>query len=196
MKPLRREITLVFGQTGTGKSQFTKRIIKGSRRCIVIDPQDEYEAVHHADNEDELREYLEKNPKMFRVAYSDLRGFDYICDLVSLVPDTLLVVEESQRIVPPAKKLPESFEDLIYRGRHSGTSIHLVAQRPTTVDIAVRSQFNRLVTFRQSEARDINWITDVTGYNLDEEIRGLAVMEYVEIGPAGWEKKKLSGFVK
>lgn len=196
LKPLSREITLVFGQTGTGKSQYTKRIIKQSKRVLVIDPQDEYVGIHHCETEGELKEYVEKNSKVFRVGVSDLRLFDYCSDLISLCPDSLLIVEESQRIIPPRAVLPESFEDLIYRGRHSGTSIHLIAQRPTTVDIAVRSQFHKLITFRQTESRDIDWILDVSGYELEEEIKHLEVMEFIEINREGYEKKKLEGFVK
>jgi DNA helicase HerA-like ATPase len=194
--PFKREITLVFGQTGTGKSQYTKRIIKQTKRVMVIDPQDEYEKIQHLDTEGEIKAYLEKNPKVFRVGVSDLRLFDACSDIISLCPESLFVIEESQRIIPPRAVLPESFEDLIYRGRHSGTSIHLVAQRPTTVDIAVRSQFHKLITFRQTESRDIDWILDVSGYELEEEIKHLEVMEYLEINREGYEKKRLEGFVR
>lgn len=195
-KPLKREIVLVFGQTGQGKSQFTKRFIAKTKRVLVIDPQDEYEQVLHLDTEDAIKAHIGKNPRVFRVGVSDLRLFDVCSDLISLCPESLFVVEESQRIIPPMVKLPESFADLIFRGRHSGTSILLVSQRPTTVDIAVRSQFHRLITFRQTEKRDLNWITDVSGYELDDEIRGLDVLEYIEINKDGYEHKKLEGYVK
>lgn len=195
MKPLTRSITCVFGQTGTGKSQYTKHEIKKHKRVVIIDPQNEYAGIQQFDNLDDLFNHIEKN-KIFRCAYSDLRDFDLVCEAVTYVPDTLLVVEESQRIIPPLTRLPEAFENIIYRGRHSGTSVHLVAQRPTTVDIAVRSQFNRLITFRQSEKRDISWITDVSGYELEDEIRNLQVLEYIEIDNEGYRKDKLKGFLK
>ncbi|WP_287101602.1 DUF87 domain-containing protein [Hydrotalea sp. AMD] len=196
-KPFERDIYQIFGQTGTGKSQFTKRKIKEAKRVLVIDPQDEYCGIQHFDSIDEIKEHIEKNPKVFRIGVSDLRLFDECCDLIACCPSSLLVVEESQRVIPPTGRPPESFEDLIYRGRHSGTSILLVAQRPTTVNIAVRSQWNYLISFRQTERRDIGWIEDVTGYEIEEEIRNLEVMEYIEINRDGYEKKKLAGgFVK
>lgn len=195
-KPLDRSITLVFGQTGTGKSQYTKRIIKQHKRIIVIDPQIEYEALPMCDDLRSLADHINRNPRMFRVRYSDLRDFDAICDMASQVDNTLLIVEESQRIIPPNSKLTPAFENLVYRGRHSGTSIHLVAQRPTTVNIAVRSQYYEIISFRQTEKRDIGWITDVTGFEVENDLRNLKTLEYIRFNRDGMFKEKLSGFVK
>lgn len=195
-KPLDRSITLVFGQTGTGKSQYTKRLIKKSKRVIVIDPQVEYDALPMCDDLTALAAHINGNPRLFRVRYSDLRDFDAVCDIASQVPETLLIVEESQRIIPPNSKLPPAFENLVYRGRHSGTSIHLIAQRPTTVNIAVRSQYHEIISFRQTEKRDIGWITDVTGFEVEDDLKNLAVLEYVRFNRDGMKKEKLQGFVK
>jgi len=197
-KPFNREITLVVGQTGQGKTQYAKRYIREHKRVIISDPMAEYEGASGVilfDDLTELIEYVEKH-NVFRVAYSDLRDFDTLALLAKSIPQSLFVVEESQRIIPPLAKIPINFEDLIYRGRHTGTSILLVAQRPSTVNIAVRSQYHRLITFRQSESRDLNWISEMSGENLADQIRALDVLNYYEINQHGNEKKCLTGIIK
>jgi len=196
-KPFSREITLVVGQTGMGKTQWAKRYIREHKRVIISDPMSEYEGagVMMFDDLSALIAHVEKF-NTFRVAYSDLRDFDTLALIAKSIPETLFVVEESQRIIPPLSKIPTHFEDLIYRGRHSGTSILLVAQRPSTVNIAVRSQYHRLITFRQSENRDLAWISEIAGENLSDDIRALEVFEFYEVNPKGVEKNRLTKIIK
>lgn len=189
---LEREIIICVGQTGMGKTVWSKNYIRTQKRVVIIDPQGEYN-YQEFDKADDLISYIYKR-KIFRVKCCDLREFTNLCFGVTLVPNTLLVIEESQRILAPKLKIPQDFEDIIYRGRHTETSLLLIAQRATTIDIAVRSQFSQLVVFRQSEKGDLNWLSDVTGHDLNDEVLNLKVLEYLHITSTGIQRKILSKF--
>jgi len=192
MPKLEREIYVVIGQTGMGKTQWTKGFLRTQKRVIVLDPQGEYNFLEF-DNAHSLIDYVYKR-KIFRVECSDLREFPTLCFGSTLVLKSLLVIEESQRVLAPKQKLPLEFEDIVYRGRHSETSLLLVAQRATTIDIAVRSQFSQLIVFRQTEKHDLDWISDVTGEDLNEGVHGLKPLEYLHITNMGYYLKKITKF--
>lgn len=48
-------------------------------------------------------------------------------------------------------------------GGGSGVGLYMVAQRPGSVPINIRSQAERVITFRQREPRDIAWLTEWSG---------------------------------
>ncbi len=189
---LEREIIICIGQTGTGKTQWTKGFLKTQKRIIVLDPQAEY-SLQEFYNAEEIYSYIH-NRKIFRVRCCDLRQFPSLCFAATIIPKTLLVIEESQRILAPKMKIPVEFEDIIYRGRHTETSLLLVAQRATTIDIAVRSQFSQLIVFRQSEKHDLDWLSDVTGRDLNDEIHSLNRLEFLHITNTEVTQKKLLKF--
>lgn len=189
---LDRDIIICVGQTGMGKTVWSKNYIRTQKRVVIVDPQGEYNYMEF-EKADDLISYIYQR-KIFRVKCSDIRQFSNLCFGVTLVPKILFVVEESQRILAPKLKIPMEFEDIIYRGRHSETSLLLIAQRATTIDIAVRSQFTQLIVFRQSEKNDLNWISSVTGHDLNDEVLKLKRLEYLHITNTGVERKILSKF--
>lgn len=186
-----RDVVLVFGQTGMGKTLWTRKYIRALKRVIILDPLSEYDGATTFEEFSDLVSHVESN-NVFRVGYPNMTDFDRLCDLARCIDQCTLVCEESQRIIPPRMLLSESFEDLIYRGRHTRTSLILVAQRASTVNIAVRSQWSRMVTFRQTEPRDLSWIEDATGLEIEKEISGLDKWEYYDITPKSCELKRVT----
>jgi hypothetical protein len=194
-KIYQRDITLVFGKTGMGKTQWARQYLKTIDRVLVLDPLEEYHECVFYDDLSDLIDHCNKY-KIFRCGYNNLTDFPLLCRITKTIPETTLVIEEAQRVLPPRKLLDENFTELIYRGRHYGSGLLMVAQRASTVDIAVRSQFTRLITFRQSESKDVDWICDCSGFDLADEILGLEPLEYFEISPSSYEKKKLEKILK
>ena len=186
-----REIVLVFGKTGHGKTLWTRQYIKGLKRVIILDPLYEYDSAKQFDNLSDLVSHIRKYP-IFRVSHGNVNNLPLLCDIATCIDGAALVIEEAQRVLPSRLTMPEEFEDIIYRGRHTGTSVILVAQRASTVNIAVRSQFNRMITFRQTEPKDVKWIEDASGYDIAQAITELDVFDYFEITPKGYEKKRLT----
>lgn len=182
-----RDVTLVFGQTRRGKTLWTLRYLRTVKRAIIFDPMDEYEGIRF-DSLEPMIEHIQRHG-IFRVRWPWVESFAFLPAIALAARRCTLVIEEAQRVIPPGPMLPTAFEDVIYRGGHAEVSYLLVAQRPTTVHIAARSQWDRIITVRQTEVADTRWLRNVTGYNLPfEELRKL---EYYEITPHGWDKKLL-----
>lgn len=191
----RREITLVFGKTGMGKTTFVRELLLSIPRAIILDPLGEFDGPEF-DDLTEMIDYLEANwSKGFTVRTSDVSSLNVLSSIAMQAGDLTLMVEEAQRAIPSLSKLPPMFEDVIYRGRHAGpmqdknVNVLLVAQRPTTIHIAPRSQWSRIVSFNQTEENDVNWMRTASGFDVDE-IRRLRVGEYLDIIPGEFSKKK------
>jgi hypothetical protein len=189
-------ITLVYGQTGMGKTVWTRQHLAKQKRVLCLDPMGEYEGTQFEDLETLLNFALKY--RTFYCCYPIVEDFGLLCQVAIAVGDCLLVAEESQRVVPARLTPPKAFEDVIYRGRpriladgtkKTGVSALLISQRPTTLHIAARSQWSRLVTFRQTEPADANWIRTTSGHALPLET--LEPLEYFDVSPGAWEKKVL-----
>jgi len=179
MKP---RIEMVIGKTGSGKTFWNNAHLWEFDRVIIYDPLEEYEGRLFFDM-DEMIDHIENN-LLYRVRYNDFEQFQNLCKLVYQLGDCVFCVEESQRIFT-SHVLPEEFKDLIYRGRHEEIGLIIVSQRASSINIAVRSQFTRCVTFRQTEPNDIQWLYELCG---DEEIYKVANLEdyhYIDITPKG-----------
>lgn len=189
-----REIILVYGKTGMGKSRWTKRYLKTKRRVMVLDPMLEHEGEAFDDMEELLNrvesyptfrvksEFVQDAPMLGRIAMvvNDRRRFEG-----KKHPELVLAIEESQRSLPSGNTpLPQSIEDIIYRGRHARVTLVTISQRPSTVHIAARSQWTRLVVFKQSEGADLKWLSEQTGEH-EEEFRSLNPGEFWEFTPFG-----------
>lgn len=183
-----REIIVLVGKTGMGKTTWTKDYLARQRRVLVLDPQREYADALHFDDLADLVDHVGEY-RTFRCATEWPDDLDFLCQLALSVGNVYLVVDEAQRVIPPRGELSPWLAHVIYRGRHRGVSLVVIAQRPTTVHIAARSQWTRLVSFRQTEGADCRWTEDQIGETAD--LADLDVLEYVEATPAGATRKRL-----
>jgi len=189
-----REIALIFGKTGMGKSNYIKTYLSELKRVIILDPLDEYPAIEFQNLEDIVShiEMNEKNPKGFCVKSCNILHLESLGEIVDSLNDVTFIIEEAQRCLPASRQeLPDSLQRIIFLGRHFGRSLVIAAQRPSIVHIAARSQWTRIVTFNLTEVGDLQWLKGTSGYDLDTEddIRKLPVGEYFEITPGGLERK-------
>lgn len=185
-----REIGLVFGKTGMGKSNYLKGYLTTLRRAIVLDPLDEYPAVEIPDMET-MFDHVTSN-ETFRVKSTNIMDLEIMGEMVDSIPDVTFIIEEAQRCLPPSRTdLPESIQRIIFQGRHFGRSLVIAAQRPSIVHIAARSQWTRICSFNLTEVNDVKWLEGTSGYSLDDEpdIRKLTVGTYLEITPGSLEQK-------
>ena len=191
-RPKQREIVLVLGKTGTGKSTYMMHHVAAEPRTLILDPLGEYPGVEYEDVLDMLDDCA--GQERFRARTESVLDLDDLARIAFALKNVSLVVDEAQRSMPQSgRDLPPAVEDIIYRGRHANVSLYLVAQRPTTVHIAPRSQWTRIISFNQSEVSDVSWIESTSGYSLDR-IRTLSVGEYIEITPSGFEFKRTKPF--
>lgn len=188
--PSQREISLVFGKTGMGKSNWLKVYLADLKRVIILDPLDEYPALEFTDPEAML-EYV-SGRKEFKVKSCNILDLDIIGEIVDSLEDVTFIIEEAQRCLPASGQgLPDSMQRIIFLGRHFGRSLLIAAQRPSIVHIAARSQWTRIISFNITETTDVKWLKDQSGYPLDvdPDIRKLPVGEYFEITPGTLEVK-------
>jgi hypothetical protein len=178
----------VYGKTGMGKTRWSRAFLRSQSRVIVMDPMLEHDGIVFDDLGDMI-DHLMRYPT-FRVRTEFLDDFPMLCSIVFATGRCWLVVEETQRILPASRKeLPAPFLDLIYRGRHKRVSLLMISQRPSTVHIAARSQWTRIITFNQTEPADIGWIQSASGFDVDPAT--LPPSWYYEITPTTFEKKLL-----
>lgn len=185
---LERAITEVFGMTGMGKTRWSKRYLAPIQRQIILDIKAEHDGILF----DDLGAMIDhiQNYATFKVRTYNPDDFEDLCKIAYAAGNCTLVIEEAEGVMPnSSQRPPNSFRDIIYRGRHERVSVLLISQRPSSVHISARSQWNRIITFRQTEPADVTWIESVCGFEVD--IRNLTQGEYLDITPWGYRKKSL-----
>lgn len=163
---LQRDVVLVLGKTGSGKTTWAKNFIRGLSRVIILDAGfGDYEAEECPD----LHTLIEKVEKasnngrgFFRYSYTPRANESaFIFDLARLVGPCWVVIEEADRL-GDARFMPE-YDEVISRGRHYGVSLLAISLYPYKLPSDLRRQATRLISFRQHEPRDIDYLYDVIG---------------------------------
>lgn len=204
-----REITLVFGKTGMGKSNWMKGNLSTLQRVIILDPLNEYPGKEFQDLSD-MVDYLESEnvkgdlKKSFCVKSCNVLDLEGLGEIVAdgdrqndpnAMRDITFIIEEAQRCLPASgERIPDSLKRIIFQGRHFMRSLIIAAQRPSIVNIAARSQWTRINTFNLTETADVGWLEQVSGYDIqgktgESDIRKLPVGDYFEITPGTFELK-------
>lgn len=160
-----REIVLIMGMTGWGKSWFAKLYSRLFDRRLIYDPTMTF-PVERYDTIDNINAELldEEPPKKFNYGFVDPDELPAAGGALFAIGDNLLVIEECATVFDKGlARLPEWGKRHCFYGRHRSCSIVLIAQRPTYMPIDFRSQANRVVTFCQHEGADMNWLQDFYG---------------------------------
>jgi len=192
---LERDIIIVTGTPGMGKSRWTRQFLRTltKPRVLIMDTMIEHDGILF-DDMGELIEHIERYPT-FRVRTQSVPDFELLCKIAYAAGLCWFAIEETQRILPSSRmELPPAFLDIIYRGRHRRVNLLMVSQRPSTVHIAARAMWNRIISFRQTEPADVSWLTNVTGFDLDPLT--LPQSYYYDITPTGYQKKVLDDIRK
>lgn len=161
-----REIVLVMGMTGWGKSWWSKLYHKKWKRSLVYDPAMSFPDVIWGDMEDHANVLLgeDESPKVFKYGFVNADDVPQAGASIFAVGDSILFVEECATVFDKGQaRMPEWARRLCFYGRHRSCSIVLIAQRPTYIPIDFRSQANRVITFCQHEGSDMDWLQDFFG---------------------------------
>ncbi len=165
MEGLQREVVLVFGKTGSGKTEWTKHFLADRQRVIIADAdQKGYPAIHFATLDDLINYTKEhQSPRsFFRISYTPYEHeFPLFLDLARIISPVHLVLEEADRLPDPSECF--EYQEIIVRGRHTSTSLVAVSLYPALMPKMLRSQASRIIAFRQHEPADIDWLRRVMG---------------------------------
>jgi hypothetical protein len=161
--PGTREIVLVMGMTGWGKTWWSKLYSKPHRRKVVYDPTASFPVAAYRPVEDIIEDVLDdqEHHRTFDYGFLNADGIPSIAGALFLVQNNLLVIEECATVFEKGlARLPEWGKRHCFLGRHRACSVVLIAQRPTYMPIDFRSQANRVITFCQHEGSDMDWLSD------------------------------------
>lgn len=173
-----RKITIIYGRTGTGKSTLAKKIILQYKRVIIIDPMHEYSNGIIFYDFESLLDYTINNELdnfTFICRFSSDIEHEYLFRYVQILGDLLLVVEEAEIYISPTSQ-SNSFLDLCRYGRHQNISILGIARRVSELSINFRAFVDTIISFKQTEPRDLKLMSELGFENLDK----LSDHDYIE----------------
>lgn len=175
-----REIIIIYGKTGTGKSELAKKYICDFERVIIIDPKHEYDGLIFTSLIDLIDYHNEYDPQSFIYVCrfeSDLEH-EYVFKFAKLIENVLVVVEEAEIYISPFART-SSFLDLCRYGRHHEVSILGIARRNSELSINFRSLVTKLISFKQTEPRDLKAMEELGFHGLDK----LGEHDFIEVIP-------------
>lgn len=165
-----RDILVIVGKTGTGKTRWSIAEVQKRHRVIVVDPnQDDPYPGLVLDSASDILDHVEEFPA-FRIVTPAIDELESIAEIVFTIGRTTLVLDEAQSYLSPAVNLKGEFpsiRNIIFRGRHNLSSLFTVAQRATSIHVDARSQWTRIIAFHQSEPDDVKWLEQQAGQRLD-----------------------------
>lgn len=164
-----REIIIVLGKTGYGKSRWTWQYIAGKPRVFCYDPLHDAPNMEWRDAPGLVDAYDEQqfHGEGFRYATADFGALDCIGHMAYLVGNCVLVVEEASLIYRKGQPISGWSQNIVFLGRHRNVSLLVTAQRAASIPIEMRSQASRIVTFAQTEGDDIGWLRGAFGSQID-----------------------------
>ena len=176
-----RKIILILGKRGGGKSYLVKQHLEGFNRFLVYDTLGEYTQGVIFQDIPSLVEFWQKHyQEDFRLVYQPLQpeeDFAAVCELVWACGNMVLVVEEIDRFTD-SHSLGFEFANIVQRGRHRHITLIALSQRPYRVNRTLSSQVKEMYTFKQNEPRDIDFISEFIGEDV-ERIRELPLYNYI-----------------
>jgi hypothetical protein len=155
------EITVIFGQRGSGKTSRARHLVRRERRVLY------YDTVGHDFTEGVIFDSLTDMRGFWRQHYRGRFHLVYrptdpvgeiaaVSDLALACEDMVLVVEEVDLLFASAKCCPE-FRNVICRGRHYGLSLVAVTQAPMGFGPLLRSQAHNWCIFATREPDHIDY---------------------------------------
>lgn len=179
MKLEPRDRVVVIGKTGTGKSNYAKRLISenlaAGARVVAFDLHDEYSLKGKRSPQvrlgplaerctvDQLvadpRRYLDQNGGGLAIVPEDddparvARDFEGVADLVRHTGNLMFVIDEvgyfGDLCEPKLKAIATTY-------RKFSVSVVMIAQRAVQIPLTARSQASAIVAFRQDEIPDLD----------------------------------------
>lgn len=192
-------VTLFCGQTQSGKSTLALRLaLDEYARTVVLDSArarvfDRISEGGRFDTWNDMRAWIagpglnlprwcialrSKNPMDYARMLADS---EYLCGV-------LILCDETHKLCRMAG-VREPLELVALTGAHygngRGVALYMVTQRATGVPINVRSQAERVISFKQREPSDLKWLAESCGEEFSEKVAALGEHDYLIWPSAG-----------
>lgn len=183
---MKREVIIILGKTGCGKSWWAKHAVKESERLAVFDPlgSPEYRVQWIAPDDIDGMEDAYRQ-REFRMGIVDPEGLESLGSFAYAYGPVTLVLEEFSTIQDKGQRPPEWLRRLIFLGRHKAVNLVAVAQRAVSIPIELRSQASRIVSFAQHEADDLGWLEEFYGPDITDTVPDLPKFTCVDYRTSG-----------
>jgi DNA helicase HerA-like ATPase len=156
----------VFGMRGTGKTTWTKWLLRKFKKPVVFDPLNEYA---------DFTRYVPET----REAGDELKAeFSHFWNTINRKRIGCMAVDEANRIAPNRETPSPALRDIIDLGRHESITYILIARRPTQITTDAVELVDYLVFFRLDGKNDIKYINDIKE-GMGDAVAGLSGHKFV-----------------
>ena len=189
----RRDVLLVLGKTGSGKSHLVKDIVSRLGKVIVFDPREEYHLGVVFTDANELIDFV--------LDHWNAHAFVYVCrfgpigeyrraaELAFILGDCTVVMEEAELFLSSYDRdSTDPLNIIISQGRHKSVSVIAISRRPTEIPVRLRSDVDQTITFEMREPGCVDYLLE-WGFDLEElealtkERHNYAIVGSSSIGP-------------
>ncbi|ELE8117811.1 DUF87 domain-containing protein [Vibrio fluvialis] len=186
----------VFGASGSGKSYYVKQIVKGWKRALIWDPDDEYgevPGVQLARSPSQVLELMKRKAVRIRYVPATIerklleKCFDFISLAAFIWGNCLYVGEEIADVTTPSKAAG-GWGTVLRRGRKRGVKVVGVSQRPAECDKTLFTQARYIRTGRLDGEGDKQRLAVSLGVPV-EWVRRLGPLEFLTVDRTTGELK-------
>jgi AAA+ ATPase superfamily predicted ATPase len=181
-------ITTVLGRRGCGKTTIIKEKIENISRLVILDTLAEFD---NGDIISDPIEFINELSRLkdgyFQIVFrpfeiEPLKAFDIVAKSSWIVGDMLSVIDEIDLIASPISIPFELSRNLRY-GRHRGLSMIAASRRAAEIPRLLTSQSDEIISFNQSEPRDIQYLASCCGNQFAEMTSNLQRFQYLQFDP-------------
>lgn len=174
-KPIikKREVIIVLGRTGQGKSIWSRQFLSDKKRLLAYDPLQDVN-VDYLSTPDLIKfaegiqaQQGRRALAQFRLGTQNFEDAPLLDSCAFSLGNCWLFLEEASVIFPSRSVSPEWIRKSIFLGRHRSLSMLVTAQRPTSIPVDLRSQASRIICFSQHEKNDVQWMQSYFGDESD-----------------------------
>lgn len=163
-------ITVVLGRRGCGKTTLIKGLVAIQPRLLIFDTLAEYQSSGRVFRSFvpmltyvQSRQYIQFRAVFQPVETQDLeQSFSDFMRLCWIVGNCIIVVDEIDQVASPVSIPNELAKNLRY-GRHRKLFVIAASRRAADVPRLITSQADELISFNQTEPRDIAYIEAFAG---------------------------------
>jgi DNA helicase HerA-like ATPase len=159
----------VLGHKGSGKSTLVKEIVEEHPRVITFDTMGEYDNAIETFPE-AVRELGKlEHARRFKIAIRLPEDEDALeaMEVAYELTGTLVVFEETSFYCSPSY-LPTILKKFVRYGRHREISQIYVSRRPAEIHRDLTAQSDLIVSFRQHEPADVDYLRKLMGPEADK----------------------------
>lgn len=166
-----REVILIFGKTGSGKTVKAKSISDKYERKVIIDSMYEYhDGLIFYDYESfafYLKRYYDSDkPFSYILRFNSDPEYDKMFIVLFAMRNYLLIVEEAELYISPMARRTE-FNKIVRYGRHKEISILGIARRASELSQDFKAQVNKIYSFVQTNPIDLQIMRYYNFHGLD-----------------------------